>query len=87
MNYDAPGGRMVVEGFGAGTLFQTCDRALSSREAMSSTFFSSLPFIPKKVAIWTICAWLTKSFGSEQNFSIDGTNSRQPIALGIFRPR
>ena len=78
---------MVVEGLGADTLFHTYDRALSSREAMRVTFLSSLPLIPKKVAIWTIWAWLTKSFGSEQNLSSDGAKSRQPIALGIFRPR
>lgn len=78
---------MVVEGSGADTLFHTCDRELSAREAMRLTFLSSLPFIPKKVAIWTIWAWLTKSFGSEQNLSSAGANSRQPIVLGIFSPR
>jgi len=78
---------MVVEGFGANGLFHIYGRVLSSREAMRLTFFNSLPFIPKKVAIWTICAWLTKSFGSEQNLSSDGSKSRQPIVLGILRPR
>ena len=38
--------------------------------------------MPKKVAIWTIWAALTKSLGSEQNFSNEGSKSRQPIALG-----
>lgn len=78
---------MVVEGFGASPLFHSCDRVFSAREAMRLTFLNSLPFIPKKVAIWTICAWLTKSFGSEQNLSSDGSYSRQLIALGNFSPR
>ena len=61
-------------------------RAISSREAMSLTFFSSVPFIPKKVAISTICLSFTKSFGSEQNFSIVGPKSGQLIPFGMRRP-
>ena len=61
-------------------------RATSSREAMSLTFFSSVPFIPKKVAISTICRSFTKSFGSEQNFSIVGPKSWQLIPFGMRRP-
>ena len=87
VEYDALSGRGVVAGVGANALYHVCDRALSSSEAMSLTFFNSPPRIPKKVAIWTICARSTKSFDSEQNCSNEGTNSRQPIALGIFRPR
>jgi len=61
-------------------------RALSSREAMSLTFFSSVPFIPKKVAISTICLSLTKSLGSEQNLSIVGPKSWQLMPFGLRRP-
>ena len=61
-------------------------RAISSREAMSLTFFSSVPFIPKKVAISTICLSFTKSFGSEQNFSIVGPKPWQLMPFGMRRP-
>src|SRR5215203_6492988 len=53
---------------------------------MSLIFFSSTPLMPKWVAISTICRGLTKSFGLEQNFSMPGSNSRQPILLGMLRP-
>ena len=63
------------------------DSALSSRAAIRLTFFSSPPLKPKKVAICAIWAGLTKSFGSEQNLSIEGSNSRQLIPLGVLSPR
>src|SRR5262249_42801595 len=50
-------------------------------------FLSSVPLIPKKVAIWRIFPVPTKSPGLLQNFSIPGSNSRQLIRLGILRPR
>src|SRR5215469_13071408 len=61
--------------------------AYFERSAMIVIFFSSVPLIPKKVAIWRIWPVPTKSPGLLQNFSIPGSNSRQLILLGILSPR
>src|SRR5215831_5919780 len=61
--------------------------AYFERSAMIVIFLSSVPLIPKKVAIWRIWPVPTKSPGLLQNFSIPGSNSRQLIRLGILSPR
>lgn len=81
-------GSEELEKAGRNTLFRWrfYRRAISSREAMILTFFSSVPFIPKNVAISMICLSFTKSFGSEQNFSIVGPKSWQLMPFGMRRP-